>query len=72
MTASQIDAGRKCCATCSNWLGPRSLKDYGARVYLSDDPTLVRGKCAEHLNETWEGYQACAYCSRYIKWSALK
>ena len=63
----------KCCATCANWAGPRTLNVGGSSVKV--DATNDRGKCYANVfcgvtqgQSSTEGRG----CSKYQKWSALR
>ena len=62
----------KCCATCANWGGNRSLQN---NTFSCVESINLTGKC--HANAPiarTEGPYACegSSCARYQKWSALK
>ena len=61
----------KCCGTCANWAGPRTLKGSSVEVSSVGD----RGKCYANVfcsvtqgQSSSEGFN----CSKYQKWGALK
>lgn len=63
----------KCCATCANWAGPRSVNSFGDKV-TTEGNSLPNGKC--YTNPTVGGFaygpKADYCCPKYSKWAALK
>lgn len=61
----------KCCLTCANWAGPRSIGGGWAKTEHPD----TRGKCnAGVFSGVTQGHRACdgTSCSKYQLWSALQ
>ena len=63
----------KCCLTCANWGGDRSVRPSSSTAE-TDSPS-ERGECYEGVYcNVSDGQRACdgRNCSKYEKWSALK
>lgn len=63
----------KCCLTCANWGGDRSVRPSSSTAE-TDSPS-ERGECYEGVYcNVSDGQRACdgRSCSKYEKWSALK
>ena len=64
---------QKCCATCANWSGPRSVNSFGDKV-TTEGNIKPSAKC--YLNRNVGGFvdgpKADWCCNNYSKWAALK
>lgn len=62
----------KCCATCANWAGPRTVK-FG-RTSEIESPS-IRGKCGANVfcGVTQGPIGSSGHdCAKYQKWGSLK
>ena len=62
----------KCCGTCANWAGPRTVQNNSYSIVESPS---TRGKCyANVFCGVTQGPCSCdgSYCSKYQKWGALR
>ena len=62
----------KCCGTCANWAGARTVQGNGFYAYVQD--MNARAKCYMGLGDAIPGPTSCYghSCSKYTKWPALK
>lgn len=66
------NSSNKCCATCANWAGPRTLQN---NTYSYVESINDKGKCyANAPIGGSSGPYACdgCNCSKYQKWPAMK
>ena len=66
-------SSNKCCGTCANWGGPRTLKPGNASVEV--DWGCDRGKCyANVFSSVSQGQSSSegSSCPKYEKWKALR
>ena len=62
----------KCCGTCANWAGPRTVK-FGSYVDVAN--LNDRGKCCANVPcSVTQGFSSSegTYCAKYQKWPALR
>lgn len=61
----------KCCATCANWAGSRTLQN---NTYSYVENIGDRGQCyAKVFTGVTQGPMGCegSNCSKYVKWPAM-
>lgn len=66
---------RKCCATCANWSGPRTVNSVGSEVSVPYQGGHVpNAKCFLHPLKGGFSYGPPAdwCCGDYTKWAGLK
>lgn len=68
-----VNKNQKCCATCANWSGPRSVNSFGDTV-TTEGNIKPDAKCYlnPHVGGFTYGPRADWCCSNYSKWGALK
>ena len=64
---------KKCCATCANWSGPRSVNSLRDKVTI-EGSSVPNAKCYIDRNVGGFAYgpKGDWCCSKYQKWAALK
>ena len=69
-----VNKNQKCCATCANWSGPRSVNSFCDTV-TTEGSYKPTGKC--YIDSRVGGFAngpSADWCcgSKYTKWSVLK